>query len=65
MSKEYIIKNSIRCNLCGDVIVSRHVHDFVTCLCGKVSADGGNEYLRRLGKEEDYTELSEFKGKES
>ena len=29
-----IIKNAIRCNICGDKIESKHRHDFVTCKCG-------------------------------
>ncbi len=57
-----IIKNCIKCNLCGDIIVSETVHDFKFCKCGAVSADGGNEYLRRSYKNspDDYTELSEY-----
>jgi len=34
---------------CGDKIVSKHRHDFVTCTCGAVSVDGGQSYLRRVG----------------
>lgn len=45
MSK--ILNNTIRCKKCGDVITSTHVHHFITCTCGAVSADGGKEYLRR------------------
>jgi hypothetical protein len=26
-----------------------HRHDFVTCTCGSISVDGGQEYLRRVG----------------
>ena len=26
-----IIRNAIRCNICGDEIESKHRHDFVTC----------------------------------
>lgn len=62
MNMKKIIKNSIKCNLCGDVIVSDSVHSFVTCKCGCCSADGGNSYLRRCFKNspDDFTELSEF-----
>lgn len=51
-----IVINQIKCNRCGDVIVSRHRHDFVNCTCGNCFVDGGMEYLRRVGL--DYTELS-------
>lgn len=57
-----IKRNSIRCNLCGDIIESRVPHDFVSCSCGACSVDGGKDYLRRNFKDsaDDYTELSEF-----
>jgi hypothetical protein len=44
-----IIQNAVSCNCCGDFIVSKHRHDFVTCTCGAVSVDGGQAYLRRVG----------------
>ena len=54
-----IIKNAIRCNLCGDEIESKHCHDYVQCKCGACAVDGGHEYLRRVFKEKGcYTELS-------
>ena len=54
-----IIKNAIRCNVCGEEIESRHVHDFVTCRCGACSVDGGREYLRRCFRSRDcYTDIS-------
>lgn len=54
-----VIKNSIRCKSCGDVIESRGVHEMVWCSCGACAVDGGHEYLRRAYKEEGcYEELS-------
>ena len=44
-----IIQNAATCLACGDFIVSKHRHDFVTCTCGAISVDGGQEYLRRVG----------------
>ena len=44
-----IVQNAAVCLSCGDKIVSKHRHDFVTCTCGAVSVDGGQEYLRRVG----------------
>jgi phage FluMu protein Com len=59
---EKIIKNCIRCKKCGQVIVSKHPHDFVTCKCGACSVDGGNQMLRRVYEEEGcYEELSKVK----
>lgn len=42
----------------GDIIESINVHDFKWCSCGAVAADGGREYLRRVGNEDDFEELS-------
>ena len=57
--KKKIIRNAIKCNMCGDEIESRHTHDFVWCSCGMCAVDGGHEYLRRLFKEEGcYTDIS-------
>lgn len=39
-------RNMIKCKFCGDIIESKHRHDFVTCKCGKVSVDGGLDYQR-------------------
>ena len=59
---EVIIYNAIRCKKCGEIIESKHRHDFKFCKCGTVAVDGGHDYLRRIGKDEDYEEL--FKTKE-
>lgn len=55
-----IIKNMIRCNVCGDVIESVSRHDFVICKCGCCFVDGGTDYLRRgyTNSIDDFTELS-------
>ena len=54
-----IIKNQVKCNHCGDIIESKHRHDFTTCSCGCVSVDGGHDYLRRYYlMDGDYTEMS-------
>lgn len=60
-----ILKNTIRCNNCGDVIESNYRHDYVKCSCGRVAVDGGRDYLRRFFTEspDDYTELSVFNEK--
>ena len=61
-----IIKNAIRCKKCGEVLESKHVHDWVCCRCFKMSngkegcfCDGGLEYLRRGGDPESYESLCE------
>lgn len=44
-----IIVNQVECLKCGDKPFSKHRHDFVSCKCGNISVDGGQEYLRRVG----------------
>ena len=40
--------NRIKCLKCGDILHSKHRHDFVTCKCHEVFLDGGDDY-RRVG----------------
>lgn len=42
-----IVKNAVRCKLCGDEIESTYRHEYVTCSCGACAVDGGHSYLRR------------------
>lgn len=37
------------CASCGDVMESKHRHDFVKCKCGKSFLDGGDDYIRAGG----------------
>lgn len=53
-----IVRNAAECLQCGEVIESKHRHDFVTCKCGASSVDGGKSYLRRVGM--GMRDLSEF-----
>lgn len=43
-----IIQNEIKCKECGDVIFSRHRHDFKGCSCKSVAVDGGMDYTKRV-----------------
>lgn len=56
-----IVRNAARCRKCGDVIESKHRHDFVYCKCGAIAVDGGKDYLRRSVTEsfDDLEDLSE------
>lgn len=38
--------SKVKCTLCGEVIESKHRHDYKTCGCGKTFVDGGNDYIR-------------------
>jgi hypothetical protein len=50
-----------QCTSCGDVVESKHRHDFVRCKCGESFLDGGDEYSRYGGSiapiSESYGEL--------
>lgn len=57
-----IVINKIQCVRCKSIIESRHDNDSVQCACKAVAVDGGHSYLRRIGKDDDIIELSEFDG---
>ena len=56
--KEEIISNKIKCKKYGDIIESKSKNDYKKYSCGAVAVDGGKDYLKRIGNEEDYEELS-------
>jgi hypothetical protein len=35
------MRNRAKCKLCGSIIESYHLHDYVTCGCGEISITGG------------------------
>lgn len=47
VKKQKIWHNRCQCALCGDIIESKSVHDFVSCKCGAIFTDGGSEYTHR------------------
>lgn len=56
-----IVRNMAECRLCGDVVESKHRHDWVACSCGEIFVDGGTAYLRRGAMDlENVIELSEY-----
>lgn len=60
-AKIKIKANRCKCNLCGDVIESKGVHDLVRCSCGRIFTDGGKEYVRRgCVENNDITDLTEY-----
>lgn len=46
-TREVVVINKCQCRLCGDIIESKHRHDFVQCRCGAIFTDGGTDYIRR------------------
>ena len=56
--KKQIIKvNKIKCKKCGNIIESKTTNDLKRCSCGAVAVDGGKEYLKRIGNDEEYEEF--------
>lgn len=53
-----IILNEAKCTKCGDIITSKHRHDYVKCKCESIAVDGGMDYLRRTGDINNYEDLS-------
>ena len=57
---EKIVRNAVKCLKCGDIIESKHRHDFVFCSCERIFVDGGKDYFRRgFDSVENFTDLSE------
>lgn len=56
--KEEIISNKIKCKKCGDIIESKSTNDYKKCSCGAIAVDGGKDYLKMMGNEENYEEMS-------
>ncbi len=52
--------NRARCKKCGEIIESKHRHDFVMCKCGAVGIDGGTWYIRCTGMPDDMELLTEL-----
>lgn len=56
-----ITRNAAMCQLCLDVIESKHTHDYKQCRCGNVTVDGGKDYIRRnVQDQSEYLDMSEF-----
>jgi hypothetical protein len=56
---EQIVFSTATCKKCGDVLISRHRHDYVMCTCdNKSMLDGGTDYQRYGGVDLDLLDLS-------
>jgi hypothetical protein len=59
-TRTVVVVNKCQCRQCGDVIESKHRHDFVSCKCGAIFTDGGKSYIRRGAKDfSDIIDMSE------
>lgn len=55
-----IAQNAIRIKLKNEILISKHVHDYVESKDGNIAIDGGNEYCRRIGCTGDKVEELSF-----
>lgn len=56
---EQIVYSTATCKKCGDVLVSMHRHNYVTCRCdNQTMLDGGTDYQRYGGADLDLVDLS-------
>ncbi len=61
-----LVKNAITCKHCGTTVESKFRHDFSSHSCKgmadnqMIAADGGLDYLRRVGNKGDWFEASEW-----
>jgi hypothetical protein len=60
MDNKILKRNAIKCLLCGDIIESKHRHDFRQCKCGACFVDGGLDYCRMGGELENIEDLTEW-----
>ena len=58
--KSKLVRNAIKCLKCGEIIESKHCHDWVQCGCGACFVDGGLDYMRVGGNRSDWEDLSEW-----
>ena len=63
--RSVIVFNAVGCRECKTVAISRSVHDYSSCKCGAVAADGGRNYIRRTGEFSNSIDLSIITGPES
>lgn len=45
------MRNRAKCKICEEILESFHRHDYVTCKCGEISIDGGQDYWRCSAKD--------------
>ncbi len=55
--KRKLVKNSIKCKTCKEILISRYTHDFQQCDCGNF-VDGGLAYQRWGGDPDNIEDLS-------
>ena len=44
-----VMKNAVKCKVCGSYIRINTEYDYIPCACGAIAVDGGPEYVRIIG----------------
>ena len=52
------MNNYIRCKICGSCINVDTGYEYIPCACGAIAVDGGPEYTRIIGKEENWEHIN-------
>lgn len=58
MNGQKILRNSVKCKKCGQVVESFSENTFTSCKCGETKISGGFSHLIREGQ--NYDEMSQF-----
>lgn len=58
-----LVYNAVKCLGCGEILHSKHRHDYQSCECGSFT-DGGSEYQRYGGNVENLSLASDAPHKE-
>lgn len=57
-----LVQNAAKCLLCGEILQSKHRHDYRTCSCGNLMVDGGLDYVRRGFKTNQWVDMCAHEG---
>ena len=63
--KEGTMVAGVMCKQCGDLVFSRARHDYRKCTCGSIAVDGGFDYMRIIGEEENVGQINTFEIKQT
>lgn len=55
-----LIRNAVKCKICGGIVESKSNYDYKSCSCGALSVDGGLVAPRIIGERDDYEVLYEW-----
>lgn len=48
------MEDAVKCRICGSYIRFDTNHSYIECACGAVAVDGGPDYVRIIGNQNDW-----------